>query len=551
MPEIARLIGGAGTGKTTELLRLMQAAIDAGGLEPRDVGFVSFTRAARSEAATRAAEKFGCKIDELERDGWFRTLHSVCYRCLQAGADLLTGDKKSHKWIEEALQERVEFADAGEDDVGMGVVAAAPKSDAAMALAIWHRARSMLTGYDEAWQYATRAAASVPTLAKCRAWVERYELHKTIDHRRDFTDLLCQFAGWRCTLDGANAVSPQGQVPALPVWFFDEQQDTSRLLDSVCHRLIGTPECRWVYVVGDPMQAIYGFAGSDASCFLNWDVAKERTMPKSYRCPAPIHELGERILRGCSDYWDRGIAPADHEGRVDRRCSIHELIESVSPRESWLLIARTNFQATRFANILNRCGIPWRPTKGHGGWQAPKRNLGLAALCQLQDGFPIMAAEWKAVIDLIPSKYEADELLVRGTKAKWTASEHRPDRDLSSLSDLADWGATENLRGLIGSGRWVSLVEYADRYVNAVQRWGAGVVEESGVRVGTIHSVKGAEADNVAVLTTTSEPVARSNDTQEGANEERRVAYVAVTRARQRLEIIHEPRERNRMEIEI
>ena len=45
MPTIARLIGGAGTGKTTELMRILDGVLQQG-IDPLQVGFVSFTKAA-------------------------------------------------------------------------------------------------------------------------------------------------------------------------------------------------------------------------------------------------------------------------------------------------------------------------------------------------------------------------------------------------------------------------------------------------------------------------------------------------------------------------
>lgn len=547
--QIARLIGGAGTGKTTELLRIMGQCIETG-LEPHQIGFVSFTRAARAEAAGRASEKFGCRQEELERDGWFRTLHSVCYRCLGAGDELLVEDKKGKAWISEALNAEIEFGDADAED-DMGIVGAMPKTDAAAALAIWAAARSRLSPYEPVWREIAARSDTVPPLARCRAWIEKYELHKAIDHRRDFTDLLGQFAGWRFGLDGHERCRPEGDPPEIPVWFFDEQQDTSVLLDSVCHRLIDTEACQWVYVVGDPFQAIYGFAGADSRCFRAWPADKERTMPKSHRCPRPMHVLGETILRGCSDYWDRKIEPAGHAGDIDTAASIDELLELVCPTQSWLLLARTNFQARRFAAILNKNGIPWRPTKGHGGWHAPKRTMAIAALCQLQSGFPLLAAEWAAIMSYMPSRYCSEDLLTRGTKTRWAAEGFAPEQEMATLGDLAPWGATPRLREMIGQGTWTCLIDNGQMQATAIRKWGSEVVENSGIRVGTVHSVKGSEADNVAVLTTTSEPIARGCDTQSGADEERRVAYVAVTRARRKLIVLNEPRERNRMEIEV
>jgi len=550
MAEIARLIGGAGTGKTTELLRIMTQVIEKG-IRPEEIGFVSFTKAARAEASERASKAWGIEQDELERFGWFKTLHAVCYRCLGAGNEMLTDNKKSADWMKNALQADVGFSDASDDDNGLGCVVAVASTDAAKALAIWSAARNRMQSFETAWRLYSLHDDKTPPLAMCLHWVERYEMHKTIDNKRDFTDLLTEFAGIRFGVGGPHKVTPHGEVPSLPVWFFDEQQDTSRLLDAVCHRLINTPSCQWVYVVGDPFQSIFSFAGADSRCFREWDATKERTMPKSYRNPAPIHKLGERILKGCSDYFSRGIAPADHEGVVQPAHTLNEVIAQAKPTESWLFIARTNFQAKRFANLLNFAWCPWRPTRGNGGWQAPKRNLGLAALMQLETGWPIFPEEWLSILNLMPTKALGLELLVRGTKSKWEASGFNPPEDSVTISDLELWGATRELVSEIRSGGWIRFIEHANRFVAATKKWGSGCVDNSGVRVGTIHSVKGQEADNVVFLTTTSAQVSRSLNTQEGRDEERRIAYVAVTRARKKLILLEEQNERYRMEIEI
>ena len=53
--QVARLIGGAGTGKTSELLNIMKAVMSEIGNDPSAIGFASFTRAARAEMVERAA----------------------------------------------------------------------------------------------------------------------------------------------------------------------------------------------------------------------------------------------------------------------------------------------------------------------------------------------------------------------------------------------------------------------------------------------------------------------------------------------------------------
>ena len=102
------------------------------------------------------------------------------------------------------------------------------------------------------------------------------------------------------------------------------------------------------------------------------------------------------------------------------------------------------------------------------------------------------------------------------------------------------------LNELILEGRWRGLVKGADDYVSAVERWGQDVVDEPKIRVGTIHSVKGAEAENVAVLSSITRPTYEAAQTQDGFNAEQRVWYVATTRARSRLVIVDETRTRYR-----
>lgn len=546
MATIARMIGGAGTGKTTALIETMSRAIEAGGLEANEIGFVSFTRAARREAAERAAAQFGVPIDRLELDGWFRTLHSVCHRSLGIGKELLTNDKASREWLRENLQQDIAGLPDGQEAEPFAADGSAEGSnDLSIALGLWSAARARLTPLEPIWELAKGCHDQTPDWGTVRSLIDRYELSKRLDGRCDFTDLLGRFAGYSFGIDGHERVTPQGDVPGLPVWFFDEQQDTSALLDAVCHRLIDNPTVRWVYVVGDPFQAIYGWAGADASLFMAWEVQKERILDQSYRCAPPILEAGERCLLTCSDYFDRHIRPAAHDGTTEAVWWTQSLLDELRPDEPWLVLARTNFQARRIAKALDARGTPWQPTRGLGGWNKPAANEALCALLRLQKGEgKITPDEWRRILDVVPSKVEGTDLLTRGTKARWT-NEYKPDG-----GSLFDWGATQALAELVRSGRWVELVDGAERFVAVAERYGEGIATDPRIKVGTIHSVKGQEADSVLVLTTSSAPVSRSAESEHGADEERRVAYVAATRARKRLIVAKEKNAAYRMELE-
>ena len=172
MPQIAQLIGPAGTGKTTELLRLIDAALEKDIHDPHLVGFCSFTRAARRVAAARAAEQYDLKPTDLENNGWYRTLHSVCYRVLGVGKELLAGNKADREWLTESLQEAVDGKVPGIDQ-DLFDPFGGNNTDAGRALVLWDVCRNRLESYDATWQRADAIDDDTPDLAFCRAIIDR------------------------------------------------------------------------------------------------------------------------------------------------------------------------------------------------------------------------------------------------------------------------------------------------------------------------------------------------------------------------------------------
>jgi superfamily I DNA/RNA helicase len=77
---IHKVFGPPGTGKTTYLLSTVEHELDRGVL-PCDIGYLAFTRKASTEARERALVKFP-HLNEKTDFPYFRTLHSLAYRCL-------------------------------------------------------------------------------------------------------------------------------------------------------------------------------------------------------------------------------------------------------------------------------------------------------------------------------------------------------------------------------------------------------------------------------------------------------------------------------------
>lgn len=536
--QIARLIGAAGSGKTTELLRIMEGALPKLGNDPLQLGFASFTRAARAEAVSRAAAAWNVPPSLLDGEGWFRTVHSTCKRCLGVGPGQLIGSKQvDMEWVSNALGVRI--STTLDEEVGRQKFIGGQEG---AALNVWDHARNTLLPLDEVVRRARRLDDDVPDYAAVVRIAARYESAKRIEDRLDFSDLLLRFTGLRLhPTEGVYQVSPEGGLPPVSAWLFDEQQDASPLLDAACKRLVSAESVKWCYVVGDPFQAIFGFAGSSADCFLGWPAEKERTMPKSYRCPKPILDLGERCLRRMyRGYFDRGVAPADHDGRIfDTEADVP--LAAARPDEEWLFIARSNYDAGRLYALLNASGKPARWVKQPDG--VTVRGQGLAALYTLEKGKPVRGTEWGRALELLPCVNKSKEpMLARGVKTGWV-KKHADDWDWVWPNELEKVGATASLADQIRSGRWCGLVDRGEEWRRHAERWGVDLASNSRIRVGTIHSVKGMEADNVALLTTMGKRFEQGRDEcRDQHDEECRIAYVGVTRARRNLYVVNEGR---------
>ena len=538
MSKNALLIGGAGTGKTTRLLESV-AKMLARGQDPYSIGFISFTNAATDNALRRAACQFGFDEKAIRRDGWFRTLHSFCYRLLniKAGQILAEDSAAGRKWFSEKMGYTPGESKGPFD-----------KSSEEIILAFWDVCRQRLEPWPVTWARCGRLIP-IPALDRASDIIERYEQAKRLDNLSDFTDLLGRFSGVRFDTGEAGHLDtcPEGWLPSLDSIIIDEAQDNSPLMDRCLRRL--ADDSRFAILAGDPFQSIFQFSGSDASLFQAWPREKYEVMPQSHRCPARILELGERCLTHTRGYWDRKIAPRQEPGRIDSEYHPLPLVSKIDVRESWLLLARTNYGLSKFTSQLRREGIPYIMRDGGSSWAAPTRNGEIYSLLMLEQRKPITEPEWGDILKLkdLPVKFGDETFLTHGTKAAWKKRELTDE--LANLDCLEKWGATEALRNRIGNGTWRQFIPFADEYCRAVLKYGHKAVSEPRILVSTIHSAKGLEADNVALLTTTSRIVEMGRDDPDQRDEEHRLAYVGVTRAKKSLTVIDEPSEQFRLEV--
>jgi len=544
MSQITRLIGGAGTGKTHAILTAMNAARKELGLRPEEIGFSTFTRNGRLVMARRAAEAWGVDETLLTRHGHFRTTHSTALRQTGVSRDqLLTDDRESLEWLAERLG--TSLGADGEDEESENPQPLGRESEmAVMSINLWHLSRNRLVPYPTVLDEALAQGVSVPDFETARATVEKYESAKRADDRLDYADLLGRFAGYSFHVDSHLAVAPQGDVPEdVRAMFLDEAQDASALVDAVCRRLTNGPNVNRVVIVGDNFQSIYGFSGGDAKHFMSWD-ASESVMPRSFRCPRPIMAFGEECLKQMHDgYWDRGILPAAHDGSIEQAGSAEDAIATfLDSQKTALVLARCSFTLPRYEKILSDRAIPYlrldRP-------DAAARR-GCLALWNMERDLTAKQEEVAAAVEMLPVKIaEVGNLLDKGAKAAWSRGDFAR-YDLLRREDLAQVGFTPAAVAMIAQGDWAEAVtlkyrRLAGRWVESAKEYGPDLATKPRVQLSTIHAAKGAEAETVILSTESSRKVhLNTGRLPHIHDEECRVAYVAVTRARERLVIVED-----------
>jgi DNA helicase-2/ATP-dependent DNA helicase PcrA len=538
-PQIATLIGGPGTGKTTELLRILESAKARFGGDPFCLGFASYTKAARMEAASRAADAWGVPADLLAKHGWFKTVHAVCYKQLGIKeGQIIDKNKGSQIWLANALG--VDVRVVLDEDTGFSRYDG--KSAGSLALRAWDLSRARIEPLRDTLR---RLAASGESLSWAEAvqYIRRYEESKRFEDRCDYSDLLARFCGLRFDVEGVYEVDPEGVPPSgVKAWIFDEAQDASALVDRCCRRLAEAEDVRWVYLAGDPFQSIFGFGGSSSDHFLSWPADKKKVMERSWRCPRPVLELGERCLRRMAKgYWDRGISPATHDGEVLSAGGARSACAQLDANRPTLVIARCKYTLDAYRDALVRLRLPHAMMNDSDDTQILR---GYRAYWDLEHGEPVAGEDLSCAIKHTPTRSLDGPYLTRGAKASWERADTIKRWDMVRPEDLSAIGMTDALIASIKHGSWSELLPKGEKWRSAALEHGPDLATRPQIRLGTIHSTKGMEADDVVISTQISARVSGGSAFDPAiADEERRVEYVGVTRARRRLIVSHDPSE--------
>lgn len=493
-----KIVGPPGTGKTTTLLGTVEKLLEDS-FSPKEICFCAFTRKAAHEARDRACEKFSMNTTDLP---WFRTLHSLAFHQLGMGKNQVLGFGDYIK-MAQMLGLSITFRGVGED----GTISALSKGDRLFFTE--NMARAQMIPLKEYWDKYPDEDIYWYELEQLQSTLLEY---KASFGKQDFTDIITTFCN-----------SPV--VPPIRALIVDEAQDLTPLQWNMVEHLARDVE--EVHVAGDDDQAIFRWAGADVDRFINLP-GHAIVLPQSYRVPAEIQQLAETVVSRIDTRIPKKWLPSPHGGTVNFETEIEHIDMS---QGSWYLLGRNAFTLEAYNNYCISMGFVFDSSIG-----SPIRGTSLQAIRaweSLRKGESVTGGMAKKVYDLMTTKVG----VVYGFKTKMDKLDDAAKIDLQTL---------KNDYGLMTQKIWHEALDKMDakevEYFLAALRRGEKLLKEPRIKINTIHGVKGGEADNVVIQT---DMAWRTfNEYMKNPDDEHRVWYVAITRARKNVYIISPRTER-------
>jgi DNA helicase-2/ATP-dependent DNA helicase PcrA len=518
--NILMVFGPPGAGKTTHLAeRIAKAAKRFGNNE---IIVSSHTRAA-------ARELVGRKLPIPKRS--VGTLHSICWRALgrpeiaELKVDEFNAAFPHHRLSNGGIDIHDPVADAGGKAPGDPLIAEA------------QRLRARMIDRD-LWP------------AKIAAWQDDWEQWKADAEVVDFTDMIEQ------------ALETMPHAPCAPrVGFFDEFQDFTALQVKLVLKWAKAMD--YAMFAGDDDQILYSFAGASVDAFLNLDVPEKylTILDESHRLPRRIKELADAWIVKVSRRQPKEYSSTGIEGEIIRSPATYlkpaqllEAIEdSITAERTTMILASCAYHLAPIIKALRDAGIPyhnpyrpsrWSPLGRHGGKTAAARLLAFTRPAR-EGGLWAGTAE----IDLWAAHLKSGSALRRGAKKTLGEIDEEfflDDEVTEYLDAIFVPEVAERLRapGLLGP-EWLieNVVESQQKAyaypLRIFEKHGSIALKEKPlVIIGTIHSVKGGEADDVILFPDLSLAAYRGWMRQgEDKDSVIRMFYVGMTRARRSLTI--------------
>jgi len=574
-----RVIAGAGTGKTRTLVHRVAWLIEQG-VPPESIVLLTFTRRAAREMLQRASRQVGARAHGV-RGG---TFHGFAHRTLRRHAEQVDRTPQFTVLDQGDAEELVGMARTA---LGLGGRGRRRFPRAKALLGMFSKATNLGISLEEAVsRHNPRFERDIPDIVRVRT---AYEARKASQDALDFDDLLI-FLGRLLARHPVARKEIAGRCRHVLV---DEYQDVNRLqariacLLSVVHGNL--------MVVGDEAQSIYAFRGASVDHILDFSKlfpeAPTTVLTDNYRSTTQVLDLANGVLDSMHTGIEKALVSCVGDGPKPRLIGVEdddrqadhvvsrvlELREDGVGLDEQAVLARSGHQLVALELALSRANIPYRK---YGGLRITEAAHVKDLLALLRAAInPADALAWMRILPFCENvgrttAQRIAEARASGDRTPLSTMTRRkaPELDqlealLAELSTLVKDAAQAFLAALDGMRPWLqrryddasdrereleSLLTLVDRYddvpaliselaLDPPQRAEAVKTEdEELLTLSTVHSAKGLEWRAVYVLGLADGafPSGFSIDDPAQMEEERRLLYVAVTRAKRHLDLL-------------
>ncbi len=530
-----RILAGAGTGKTRTITHRIAGQIASGAFAPSEILAVTFTERAAAEMRSRIA----ALLAESRPDGAQVTVRALTFHAA-AWAQV------RHFWSA--------LVDAGVASTPSGGLPEVLGSKLPLLFSAARRLRVDASDLAAEVEWAANADLTPDEVATSGRdelidpatladVVRGYGEEKARRGVIDYEDML-RLARALLDLEGP-ATTIRERYRTFTV---DEFQDTNPLQWRLLRAWAGDRDD--VCVVGDPAQTIFSFTGADSRFLTRFDRTFRGTttvqLDRSYRSTPQVLTVANAVLgRRAPDL--RATLPgagaleptfaecADDEAEIRRVTdAITALAEGGLPYGEMAICYRINAQAAPWEDALRERGIPVR-VRGEGSFYTrPEVRQAVRALQQAASRPPDAGGPPPVVDAPVANPNE----VTRAEEILRDALSWRPGRPPEGRRARERWEAVEAVRDEVadlvdgGADLASAAAELADRVAAGADQ------ATDAVTLMSLHRAKGTEFDAVFLVGVEEGLVPISHaSTEEEVDEERRLLYVGVTRARRWLSI--------------
>ncbi len=560
------ILAGAGSGKTKTLTHRI-ANLIANGVLPQEILALTFTNKAAREMRERLAHLLG-RENSFSFMPWMGTFHSICVKILRIEAENVGLDKS---FVIYDTDDRLALIKRAMKELQINDKNVKPKAVEAYISKAKNEGRmpdEMLTD------------AYYPNQQQMARVYERYEDMRKKADAVDFDDLLLYVAR---LLRERKDIRDKWQNRFKHI-LIDEYQDTNHIQYQIVKLLVN--EERNICCVGDDWQSIYSWRGADFTNILNFERdfpgAKVIKLEQNYRSTQNILDAAQKVITKNTQRSDKELfteagkgAPITiHQARdeQDEAKWVASTIRKMRrPLSDFVVLYRTNAQSQAFERAFMDYRIPYKLVGGVRFYDRkeirdivaylhlivnPRDIISLTRIINV----PARGIGEKSIQKILSGDLEGLTAKTRNAYEKFVdvlahlreqnAAGVAPAEIIEDLLRKIDYRGylndgdnlkaeerNENLTVLVGeAGQYETLDEFlADAALMSSADESAG---EDAVTLMTLHAAKGLEFP-VVFLVGLEEgllPHVRSMDESvEDVEEERRLAYVGMTRAMQEL----------------